>query len=444
MAKVDPITVATTWHYIQRVCREMRENAERTATNVLVVTLHDMAYGIWDADGRVIAIPEGFPPRLISSSVPIRRVKAKFGTDIHPGDIFLTNYPQDGAVHLPDWVFIRPIFYQNELLFFTCMGTHVADSGGALPGTHFLAHDSIGEGLNIPLIRIMENNQYREDVLELILTNNRLPEMMRREMASLTGSTVVAEQRMIELLDKYGKVTVLAAIDEMIERTEKAVRRIIAKWPEGTYSAEVKTDDDGSAVGIPVAVRCKLTIKNGELTFDFSATDDQVKGMINSYYQQTLSNTLCTTFLFLGTELAAYHNEGSLKPIHVVTRKGTIIDAKPGALVAGAPAVTGSLVIEAVLSVLSQALPDKAIAPYSRLVSPLVVGNNPGDAGIYVYTSFGAAAGAGAVSGYDGYQCACDMGTLGVVGKTDAEEEMVRFPWEIERYEFRTDCPRRR
>ncbi len=438
--KIDPITVATTWHYIQRVCREMRENAERTATNVLVVTLHDMAYGIWDSEGRVIAIPEGFPPRLISSSVPIRRVKEKFAGDIHPGDVFLTNFPQDGAVHLPDWVFVRPIFYKGELVFFTCMGTHVADSGGALPGTHFLAHDSIGEGLNIPLIRIMRDDHYRQDVLELILTNNRLPEMMKREMASLTGSTLVAEQRMIELLDKYGKETVLASVEEMINRTEKAVRAEIAKWPEGAYSSEIKTDDDGLTMGAPVAVRCTLTIKKGELTFDFSKTDDQVKGMINSYYQQTLSNTLCSSFLFLGTELAAYHNEGSLRPIHILTRKGSIVDARPGALVAGAPAVTGSLVIEAVLSVLSQALPERAIAPYSRLVSPLVVGREKDTGELYVYTSFGAAAGAGAVSGFDGYQCACDMGTLGVVGKTDAEEEMVRFPWEIERYEFRTDA----
>jgi hypothetical protein len=31
------------------------------------------------------------------------------------------------------------------------------------------------------------------------------------------------------------------------------------------------------------------------------------------------------------------------------------------------------------------------------------------------------------------------MGTLGVVGKTDAEEEMARFPWDINKYEFRID-----
>lgn len=439
MNEVDPITIATTWHYIQRVCREMRDTAERTATNVLVVTLHDMAYGIWDADGRVIAIPEGFPPRLISSTFPIRRVREKFKGDIKPGDTFLTNHPKDGAVHLPDWVFIRPIFHQGELVFFTCMGTHVADSGGAQAGSHFLAYDSIAEGLNIPLIKVAENNEYREDVLELILANNRLPDMMRREMASLMGSTAVAEQRMIELLDKYGKDVIFSSIEEMIKRTEKAVRTEIETWPEGTYTTDVMTDDDGATMGVPIHVKCTLTIKDGELTFDFSETDNQVSGMINSYYQQTLSNTLCTTFLFLGKDLAAYHNEGSFRPIHVLTRKGTIVDCKPGALIAGAPAVAGSLVIEAVLSLLSQALPEKMIAPYSRLVSPLLVGRDIQQDQIYVYTSFGSAGGAGAVSGYDGYQCACDMGTLGVVGKTDAEEEMARFPWDINKYEFMTD-----
>jgi len=428
--QIDPITISTIWHYMQRVCREMRETTERTATNVLVVTLHDLAYGIWDANGRVIAIPEGFPCRLISSTFPIKRVKEKFAGRIYSGDEFLTNYPQDGAVHLPDWVFVRPIFYNDELLFFTCMGTHVADSGGAQAGSHFLAYDSIAEGLNIPITKIVE----------LILANNRMPDMMRREIASLIGSTAVAERRMVELLEKYGKETVLVSIEEMFKRTERAERAEIEKWPEGTYSAELKTDDDGCTLGVPVAVRCRLTIKDGELYFDFSDSDAQVGGMINSYYHQNLSNTLCATFLFLGVELAPYHNEGSLKPIHVLTKKGTIVDCNPGALVAGAPAITGNLVIETVLNVLSQALPERAIAPYSRLISPLITGVDPRTQELYVYTSFCPAAGAGATTGYDGYQCACETSTLGVVGKSDIEEEMVRFPWDILQYEFRADA----
>lgn len=440
MKTVNPITLSTTWHFIQRVCREMRETAERTATNVLVVTLHDMAYGIWDAEGRVVAIPEGFPPRLISSSFPIMSAKKKFKGQIYPGDVFLTNLPSDGAVHLADWVFVRPIFYEGELVFWTCMGTHVADSGGALPGTHFLAVDNVAEGLNIPLIKIVEKGEWREDIAELILSNNRLPKMMRHEMSSFMGSTAIAEKRMIELLDRYGKENVSNAIETMIERTESAVRKEMRNWNDGIWHAEIQTDDDGKTMGVPITVRCTLTIKDGEATFDFSKTDEESSGNINAHYHQTLSNTMCTTFMFLGSELAAYHNEGSMQPIHIVTKKGTIVDCGPKALTAGSPAVTGALTIEAVLSVLSQALPERAIAPYARLSAPILVGKDGSSDGVYVYSCFSSVAGAGAVHGYDGYQCACDMGTLGVVGKSDAEDEMARFPWEVLSCEYRTDA----
>jgi N-methylhydantoinase B len=438
---VDALTTATIWHYLQRVCVDMRETMERTATNVLATSLHDLAYGIWDASVRVVAIPEGFPCRLISSTYPIKAVLKTFGQDISPGDEFLTNHPfKAGAVHLPDWVFIRPIFYKNELAFFSCMGTHVPDNGGALPGTHFLAHDSIAEGLNIPPLKLVEKGRVREDVLELILSNNRMPDMMRREIRSLMGSTAVAERRLIELLDKYGKETVMASIEDMIQRTEKAVRAEVAKWPEGTYYSEAQTDDDGLELNVPVTVRCKLTVKNGEATFDFSDSDKQRKGYINAVYPVTLSDTLCTVFLFLGSDLAAYHNEGSLRPFHVIAKEGTITNCSPGSLTAATPGVTGGLIVEAVLSVLSQALPQYAIAPYARSYGGgTPAGIDPRTNQFYVYTTFCPKAGGGAVYGYDGYQCCCDMGTLGVVSKTDAEEEMVRFPWRTTRYEFLID-----
>ena len=102
--------------------------------------------------------------------------------------------------------------------------------------------------------------------------------MMRREMYALIGSTAVAERRLIELLDKYGKETVFASIEEMIDRTEKTVRAEIAKWPDGTYYAEAQTEDDGATMGVHVTARCKLTIKGDEVTFDFSESDEQCKG----------------------------------------------------------------------------------------------------------------------------------------------------------------------
>ena len=438
-SELDPISVATIWHYMQRVCREMRETTERTASNVLATTLHDLAYGLWDAEARVIAIPEGFPCRLISSTFPIKAVLDKFKENMHPGDVFMTNHPfLAGAVHLTDWVFIRPIFHNDELVFFTCMGTHVPDNGGAMAGSHFLAFDPIAEGLNIPPIRIFEKGNPCQDVIDLILANNRLPDMMKREMRSLIGSTAVAEQRMISLIRRYGRDVVINSLDEMIVRTEAAVRSEISTWPDGTYDAFAQTDDDGLNLEERVTVRVKLTIKGDEIAFDFSESDDQRTGNINFTYPATFSDTLCTTFLFLGTHLSAYHNEGSLRPIHVKTREGTVVHCKPGSLTAAAPAVTGGTVIAAVLAALSKALPGRAIAPYAKLISPIITGRDKSGE-FYIYSTFSSGAGAGAVNGYDGYQNCCDLGTLGVVSKTDAEEEMVRFPWRIKRYEFMTD-----
>lgn len=442
MAQIDPITVATAWHFMQRVCREMRETVERTASHPLAATLHDIAYGIWDAEGRIVAIPEGFPVRLISATFPIKAVIKKYGKNIYPGDVFLTNHPDlAGCVHLPDWVFIRPIFYKDDLVFFTCMGTHVPDNGGAQAGAYYLASDSIAEGLNIPPVKITEKGHMVDDVIDLILTNNRLPDTMRREIASLSGSCAVAERRLVELLDRYGKETVFAIIEEMMTRTEKAVRAEIAKWPEGTYYSEAQTDDDGYDLGVPVTIRCKLTIKGGEATFDFSESDDQVKGYVNTKYPIVLSDTLCTSFLFFDTALAAYHNEGSLRPFHVITRKGSVVDSNPGALTAAAPSHCGTMVIESILAALSQSLPHHAITPYSRIITLMCSGmdTRSNKNRFYVGISFNPDGPAGAVYGHDGYQGCTEMGALGVAGKADVEEEMLRFPWRMIRYEYITD-----
>ncbi|KUO74348.1 MAG: hypothetical protein APF81_10195 [Desulfosporosinus sp. BRH_c37] len=440
MVQTDPITIATTWHALQRICREMRQHIERTATNVLACTLHDLAYGIWNAKAEAIAIPEGFPCRLVSSSYQIKAVQKQFEGRIFPGDVFLTNDPfEAGAVHLPDWVFVRPIFYEDEIVFWTCMGTHVPDNGGALPGAYYLAFDSIAEGLHIPPVKVMERGELQEDVLNIILSNNRLPDMMRREIRSLIGSTTLTEQRTTDLLKRYGKETVNACMDEMINRTEKAVREKIAQWPDGTYSAEAQTDDDGAQIGVPVTVRCTLTIIGDEATFDFSASDEQVKGYANMGYSVTQSMAVATAFMFLGSDLAAYHNEGSLRPFHIVAKEGTVVNCRPGALVAAAPSLGGAKVIECVMATLSKAIPEHALGSYAGPLELMFIGPDLRTGQLYVDISFCPDAGAGATYGYDGYQCFACGASLGVVAKSDAEEEMVRFPWRVTRYEFMAD-----
>ena len=95
MVQTDPITVATIWHFLQRLCVEMRQTMERTATNVLATSLHDLAYGIWDAEARVIAIPEGFPCRYWHCYPPCifiaPRERNRNGSGGKPGRIKITD-----------------------------------------------------------------------------------------------------------------------------------------------------------------------------------------------------------------------------------------------------------------------------------------------------------------------------------------------------------------
>ena len=433
--KLDSITITTVWSYFWRVCREMRDTVERTATNVLIVTLHDLAYSIYDADGNVLAVPEGVPHRLLTSRLAIEHIKEKFAGNINPGDVFLANTPTDGAVHLPDWVYIRPVFCEGELTFFAVMGVHVADNGGAQPGSNFLAFDSIAEGYHIPLVKIADKDGIREEVMEMILANNRQPDLMRRESAACMGSLAVGAKRLEELSDKYSRDVVVGCTREMINRAEAAVRKEISTWPEGTWHAEASADSDGMDHTKPVTVRGSLTIKDGELYFDYSDTDPETTGMLNAHDYMTRSTTWCFTFLFLGEELIRYHNEGSTKPIHIKTKPGTLVDASPDAKIAAGVALTGCLLGEVVMSLLSQVRPDKAIAPYSRqiTINTITLGR-PG-----VFITFCPSAGAGAVYGNDGYQCCATGSTLGNIGKTNIEDEMIRFPWEYVKYEFTQD-----
>src|SRR5574341_673792 len=256
----DAITLSTIWHTFQSTCREMRHVLDRTAQNYLMAQLHDVAAGIWDSQARTLAVPAGPTSQLLGQKFSVRYILDKFRDNLYPGDVFLNNDPYHGYCnHLPDWGFFRPVFYQDRLLFFTLARGHQVDTGGAYPGGYFPnAYDIHAEGLCIPPIKIYERGKPLDDVLELIWNNVRFREAVQVDNYSLIASTQTCENRIQRLVEKYGVETVLACVDEMMDRMERAVRAEIAKIPDGTYSGESATDDDGTELDVRVWVRCDI------------------------------------------------------------------------------------------------------------------------------------------------------------------------------------------
>ncbi|MFQ5660300.1 MAG: hydantoinase B/oxoprolinase family protein [Gammaproteobacteria bacterium] len=439
---VAPTTVAAVWHAMQTFAREMRYVIDRTAQNYLISQLHDVSVGIWAADGSTVAVPVGLPVQFLGTQFAVKDLVKKFGDNIRPGDVFLTNDPYHGGhnCHLPDWGFFRPIFFNDELLFFTLARAHQQDTGGAYPGGYFPnGHDIHSEGLCIPPMKVYESGKERTDVLELIWNNVRFPDGVRIDNNAMIAATKKAEQRLVALLEKYGKDTVLACVEEMTDRTEKAVRNEIRQIPDGIYHGEACTDDDGTVLDEPVAVRCRITVEGDEMTLDFSDSDKQRKGFINSVYAATYGNAIAAAILTFDPALADYHNEGTLRPINVIAPRGLVVNCEYPATVGASPVNVGIQVMESVLQCLSQARPERSVAAWGKHRGDYVFGTDPRNGERYVRTSFDYDGSGGATWGNDGYQGVSTLSAIGAVNRGDVEEMETRLPWRILKYELVED-----
>lgn len=439
---IDPTTVATIWHSMQTICKEMRHMVKRTAQNYLIGQLQDMSVGIWGADGTTIAVPVGLPVQFLGTTFAVQDLVKMFGGNINPGDVFLTNDPYHGGhnCHLPDWGYIRPIFYKGELLFFTLCRGHQMDTGGSFPGGYFPnGYDIHAEGLIIPPIKVIERGKERKDLVNLILNNVRFSDGVRVDLHAMIGATTMCERRVLALLDMYGKQTVFASVQEMIKRTEIAVRDEIRKIPDGVYTGAAATDDDGTVLDEPVWVRARITVKGDEMTIDLSESDAQRKGFINSVFAATYGNAIAAAILYFDPAIADYHNQGTMQPIKVVAPLGSVVNCKYPATVGASPVNVGIQVMEAVLEALAKALPGRAVAAWGKHRGDYVFAMDPRTGEPYVRTSFDYDGSGGAVAGYDGYQAVSTLTALGAAHRDNVEEMEVRVPWRALRWEFVPD-----
>ena len=442
LATIDPITLSTVWYGFQSLCREMRGMVTRTAQSYLIATLKDLSVGVWLADGSTVAVPVGLAGQFLGTHLAIASIREKFKDDLHPGDVILTNDAYHGGhtSHLPDWGFIRPIFHEGELLFFTLVRGHQMDTGGSFPGGYFAnAYDIIAEGLCIPPLKVIKRGVDDSDLWALIFNNVRWPVETRIDCNSMIATTKFAEKRIGELLRRYGKDTVLGAIRQMMDRTERAVRAEIASIPDGTYTGESSTDDDGTILDEPVTVRVDVTIKSDEITLDFSRSYAQRPGFVNSIYAGTYARAVASTIIFMDPALANFHNQGSLRPITVIAPPGSVTNCNYPATVGASPVNVGGQVMEAVIEALSNARPDRSIACWGKHRGDYTFAVDPRSGERYVRTTFDYDGSAGAVWGHDGMTGPTQINGLGSVQRGSVEEAEIRFPWRMLKLEAQAD-----
>ena len=157
-------------------------------------------------------------------------------SDLADGDVVIMNDPYLGGTHLMDVKMVRPFFYDGELWSYLSNTGHWSDTGGMVPGGFAATATEIQqEGLRLPPVKLVRDGELARDVVDIVLSNVRVPEERLGDIRAQLGALTVGEQRLTALLDRYGAGTVSAVIEEMRQRSERLMRAHIAAIPDGVY-----------------------------------------------------------------------------------------------------------------------------------------------------------------------------------------------------------------
>lgn len=353
---LDPVTLTVIGAALEHICAEMDLVHEKTSFSPVISEAYDRSNGIYHAkSGEVIAQgPLGLP---IFMGVMQATTKAVIDArpDVVPGDIFIINDPYLGGTHLMDVKMVRPFYYGGVLWCWLSNTGHWPDTGGKVPGGFSTTCTEIQqEGLRLPPVRIAKDDVIQQEVVDIILSNIRVPEERIGDIKAQIGALFVGEQRLTALLDRFGEPVVSKAVDLLSEGSERQMRLHIEAIPDGEYIGRTIVDSDG-LVDIPLEIVLAVTIRGAEIVFDLSRSSLPCRGPLNSTWAATHSAVLVAMkHVFPDVPI----NAGCFRPLRVRRPLGTFLDARYPRPVAGCAAEVSQRIAEAVFVALGQAIPN--------------------------------------------------------------------------------------
>ncbi|HKL24813.1 MAG TPA: hydantoinase B/oxoprolinase family protein [Desulfuromonadales bacterium] len=367
---LNPVLMQVFKNRFAAIAEEMGVTLNRTAFSPNIKERRDFSCALFDGRGDMVAQAAHIPVHL--GSMPLS-VKAAIDSDrLAEGDMVMLNNPFQGGTHLPDITLVAPVYTGGaEPAFYVANRAHHADVGGMTSGSMPLSTSIHQEGVIIPPLKIVENGAIDRKLMAFLLGNVRTP--LEREgdftaqiMANLTGA-----RRCRELVDKYGLETVNLYAAGLTDYAETITRKALAAIPDGVYHFADFLDDDGICrENIRIAVR--LEIAGDQALLDFTGSDAQAEGSVNAVYAITLSAVLYVFRALVEEDIPT--NAGCLRPIRVVTREGSIVDAAFPAAVAGGNVETSQRIVDVVLGALSRALPEAVPAASQGTMNNTTIG----------------------------------------------------------------------
>jgi N-methylhydantoinase B len=330
MPKIDPITFAVVRNRLISAANGMIETAAHCGVSSFLSTIMDCSFAILDSDAAIIAQSEKGILLFLSSSSPATRNCIDFigKENIEPGDVIVSTVPEFTGNHASDAVLFTPIFFEQSLFGYATSKAHWQDVGAknTYPTD---ATNIFEEGLRLPPLKLYKRGKLQTEVLEIIKWNSRAPEQVWGDIQAQIAGCHFGEKQVIELLKKYGVDTINACIKEMYDHSERITRLAIEKIPDGIWTAEDFMDNNGIDLDKPIKIKVKVTVKESDITVDFTGSDPEQNGPMNGLWVTTLSASRMAVKALTSPELPA--NEGSNRPVTVIAPEGCVYNAGPNA-----------------------------------------------------------------------------------------------------------------
>jgi N-methylhydantoinase B len=352
---LDSLAVEVLWNRLLSVVNEQQVTLMRTAFSTVVRESQDLACGVFDTRGHMIAQSlTGTPGHINAMATGVRHFLAAYpAATLRPGDVLITNDPWQTAGQINDLTVFTPVFRGDRVVGYFANCCHAPDIGGRIYSGE--AHEVYEEGLRIPITKLFIGGEPNHELIKIIRANVRTPDETIGDIYAQTSCNAVGARDLLHFMAEFGLETIDPLADEIISRSERALRNAIRELPKGRYESETWGDgfDD------PIHIKAAVTVKDEDIDIDFAGSSPQSRWGINVVLNYTHAYASFAIKAAVCPEVP--HNEGAFRPVHVTAPRGSILNCEEPAAVASRHLI-GHFLPCVIFGALDQAMPGRLMA----------------------------------------------------------------------------------
>lgn len=425
--KMDSIELNLFNQRIRAISEEMGVQLCRAAFSPNIRDRLDYSCAIFDAEGKLVAQAAHIPVHLGSMAHALERLVGDWNWQA--GDMLVFNHPLYGGTHLPDITVVAPAFLGSQCIGFVANRAHHADIGAIVPGGMPISTSLEQEGLLIRPQHLVRQGVLQEALLESLVENTASPIEQRGDFLAQIAANKIGLKRLQFLVSKDGVEHWLRMVQAINDYSQSITQHALQGFPEGSWVFEDYLDGDGIDERA-IKMKLRLTIRQGTALFDFTGTAGPVSGNLNCPPAVCFAAVYYVFRLFLPPFTPLCH--GTFSSLDVFIPENSLLNATGHSAVAGGNVETSSRMVDCLLGVFAQALPEQAVAASQGTMNNIALGSTTKPAWSYYETIAGGCGASASGAGASAVQSHM-TNTL----NTPIEVLEMRYPLRVRRYAIR-------